>query len=125
MGKGINEDSMSRLLGGLTGHDNQETYPKSSSSAEPAKAAESKDSTNSKRSVSTKDAPKGSVERFCTIVETEQIEKIRMISSMEDVTIKDLVSLAFDVLIKKYENLHGKIKINKHKKDNLRDVFDL
>lgn len=48
-----------------------------------------------------------------------------MIAAKEDVTIKDLVSLAFDVIIKKYESLHGKIKVNKHKKGNLRDVFDL
>jgi hypothetical protein len=120
MSKGLNTDSMSRLLGGLTGSKSDE------------ETESPKDKQESPRQEATTDAAKekkpskaGAEERFCTIVDVEQIEKIRMIAAKEDVTIKDLVSLAFDVIIKKYESLHGKIKVNKHKKGNLRDVFEL
>ncbi len=110
---------MSRLLGGLTGSKSEEKTESAGTQPE-SRPQEGTSDVEKKKSLKS-----GSEERFCTIVDVEQIEKIRMIAAKEDVTIKDLVSLAFDVIIKKYESLHGKIKVNKHKKGNLRDVFDL
>ncbi len=120
MSKGLNTDSMSRLLGGLTGSKENVEKESVNAQAEPSPQEATSDVTKDKKS-----SKSGAEERFCTIVDVEQIEKIRMIAAKEDVTIKDLVSLAFDVIISKYESLHGKIKVNKHKKGNLRDVFEL
>lgn len=120
MSKGLNTDSMSRLLGGLTGSKNNEETESSKSQQELPPQENTSDAVKEKKPLKA-----GAEERFCTIVDVTQIEKIRMIAAKEDVTIKDLVSLAFDVIIKKYESLHGKIKVNKHKKGNLRDVFEL
>ena len=100
MSKGLNTDSMSRLLGGLTGSKSDEETESPKDKQESPRQEATTDATKEK-----KPSKAGAEERFCTIV--------------------DVVSLAFDVIIKKYESLHGKIKVNKHKKGNLRDVFEL
>ena len=48
-------------------------------------------------------------ERFCTIVDCEQLRKIRIIAARENLQIKEVVNAAFDLAIGEYEKIHGKI----------------
>ena len=60
-------------------------------------------------------------ERFCTIVKTEQIKKLRIIAKREGLQIKDVVEAAFGKAITAYERKHGKIEEDSRK--NLKDLF--
>ena len=61
------------------------------------------------------------VERFCTIVKTEQMKKLRIIAKREGLQIKDVVEAAFGKAITAYERKHGKIEEDSRK--NLKDLF--
>ena len=61
------------------------------------------------------------VERFCTIVKTEQMKKLRIIAKREGLQIKDVVEAAFGKAITAYERKHGKIE--EDSKKNLKDLF--
>ena len=61
-------------------------------------------------------------ERFCTIVKTEQIKKLRIIAKREGLQIKDVVEAAFGKAITAYERKHGKIEEEDSRK-NLKDLF--
>ena len=61
------------------------------------------------------------VERFCTIVKTEQMKKLRIIAKREGLQIKDVVEAAFGKAITAYERKHGKIEEDSRK--NLIDLF--
>ena len=53
-------------------------------------------------------------ERFCTIVRTEILRKIRLIANREGLQIKDVVDAAFVKAIESYESRHGEIEaVNK------------
>lgn len=49
-------------------------------------------------------------ERFCTIVNSETLKKIRIIANKEGLAIKDVVDAAFEKAISSYERKHGKIE---------------
>ena len=48
-------------------------------------------------------------ERFCTIVQSDTLRKIRIIANREGLQIKEVVNAAFDKAIKSYERKHGKV----------------
>ena len=48
-------------------------------------------------------------ERFCTIVETNTVQKIRIIARREGLMIKEVVGAAFQKAISSYEQKHGAI----------------
>lgn len=54
-------------------------------------------------------------ERFCTIVNSEVLRKIRLIATREGLQIKDVVNAAFAKAVNGYEQKHGKIE--EHRKD--------
>ena len=59
-------------------------------------------------------------ERFCTIVSSRLLNKIRLIASREGLQIKEVVNAAFEKAIKSYERKHGVIKDNSRSNvDNL------
>ena len=49
-------------------------------------------------------------QRFCTIVEVETLQKIRIIANREGLQIKEVVGAAFSKAISCYESKHGAIK---------------
>ncbi len=49
-------------------------------------------------------------ERFCTIVECEQLRKIRIIAARENLQIKEVVNAAFSRAISIYEQRNGTIE---------------
>ena len=61
-------------------------------------------------------------ERFCTIVKTEQIKKLRIIAKREGLQIKDVVEAAFGKAITAYERKHGKIEETPRK--NIKALFE-
>ena len=48
-------------------------------------------------------------ERFCTIVQSDTLRKIRIIAKREGLQIKEVVNAAFDKAIKSYERKHGSV----------------
>lgn len=60
-------------------------------------------------------------ERFCTIVNSEILKKVRIIATREGLQIKDVVEAAFEKAIGNYERKHGKIE--EDPKKNVKDLF--
>lgn len=50
-------------------------------------------------------------ENFCGRADSNKLAKIRAVAEKENVAIKDLYNLAFDLFIKAYEEKHGPIHI--------------
>lgn len=74
------------------------------------------------KSVSIQEAPKAKKkERFCTIVDTDTLRKIRIIASREGLQIKEVVNAAFDRAIAVYERRHG--KVDGDMRTNPKDLF--
>ena len=48
-------------------------------------------------------------ERFCTIVQSDTLRKIRIIANREGLQIKEDVNAAFNKAIKSYERKHGSV----------------
>ena len=48
-------------------------------------------------------------ERFCTIVQSDTLRKIRIIANREGLQIKEVVNAAFNKAIKSYERKHGSV----------------
>ena len=107
----MNNNSLDALFTGLTG----------TQTAESAKddASSSSKSRQEQRSDLPKDEKKAE-ERFCTIVSSDLIRKIRIIANRERLQIKDVVNAAFEKAIKSYERKHGTID-----DDVKRDAKDL
>lgn len=92
----MNNDSLDALFTGLTGT-HQESKPSKAASQSQKKARKNKPSVNKE-------------ERFCTIVSSELLYKIRLIASREGLQIKDVVNTAFEKAVKSYERKHGVIE---------------
>lgn len=60
-------------------------------------------------------------ERFCTIVSSDLLKKVRIIATREGLQIKDVVEAAFVKAISNYERKHGKIE--EDPKKNIKDLF--
>ena len=60
-------------------------------------------------------------ERFCTIIHSETLKKVRIIATREGLQIKDVVEAAFEKAISNYERKHGKIE--EDPKKNVKDLF--
>lgn len=60
-------------------------------------------------------------ERFCTIVRSDILKKVRIIATREGLQIKDVVEAAFEKAISNYERKHGKIE--EDPKKNVKDLF--
>uniref|UniRef100_A0AB33J6U1 DUF3408 domain-containing protein n=1 Tax=Prevotella sp. GTC17254 TaxID=3236794 RepID=A0AB33J6U1_9BACT len=109
MSKGINKDSMSSLLEGLTSvktsqtEDHQTAY-----SAAPSPKSGAKPTTK---------------ERICTSVDTTIMNKIRSIAEKEGVLINELITLGLGMVISKYEESHGQIRPKKPNKGNIANIF--
>lgn len=119
MSKGINKDSMSSLLEGLTSV---------KTAAEERQPAHTAANTSAKeKSVSTSEAKpaskSGSKERICTSIDMVVMNKIRAISEKEGVLINELITLGLNMVIAKYEEAHGTIRPKKANKGNIDNIF--
>lgn len=92
----MNNDSLDALFTGLTGTP-QESTPSMAASRSRRKARKNKPSVDKE-------------ERFCTIVSSDLLHKIRLIANHEGLQIKDVVNAAFEKAVKSYERKHGVIE---------------
>jgi len=99
----MNNDKLDALFDGLTG-----TPQSVQKDEQPSK------------SKTVQKAAKVKEERFCTIVNSETLKKIRLIAVREGLQIKDVVNAAFDKAVKSYERKNGTLD-----KDTRRDASQL
>ena len=98
----MNNKSLDALFTGLTGSSRPLT-PDNPVESQPSKVAASNERT---AMLSQEKQPE---ERFCTIVQSETLRKIRIIANREGLQIKDVVGVAFEKAIKSYERKHGTV----------------
>lgn len=65
------------------------------------------------------------MERVCTLVDAGDMVKIRTIAENENIAIKELFALGLSLVIQKYEELHGKIRVKRTKKGDLDKIFNI
>ena len=120
MSKGINKDSMSSLLDGLTSVNEASVEQRSQTVSPSAAPSPSK----TKMQPEAKSVLKGSSkERICTSVDTNVINKIRTISEKEGVLINELIAIGMEMVISKYEESHGQVRPKKSNKGNIGNIF--
>ena len=66
---------------------------------------------------------KKKMEHVCTLVDVEQMAKIRAIAEREGIALKDIFAVGLNMAISNYEQKNGTIRIRPTKKGNASDVF--
>ena len=110
----MNNKNLDALFSGLTG------TPKSSGPEHPStyQAAKASDKTVRSDKESGESIPE---ERFCTIVQSDTLRKIRIIANRERLQIKEVVNAAFEKAIKSYERKNG--PVDGRMKGDARNLF--
>lgn len=57
--------------------------------------------------------PTGNYQRFTFIADVEQVRKLKVVSAMDGLLIKDVIATALNTYFEEWEQKHGKIKYNK------------
>ena len=70
-------------------------------------------------------ARKKKMEHVCTLIDTEQMAKIRAIAEREGIALKDIFAVGLNMAISNYEQKNGTIRIKPTKKGNASDVFGI
>lgn len=112
MAKDIKDNSMDKLFQGLT-----QTSPEESV---PASAPEESEASLPKKKATKK--KKGEI--ISTQVDCDKMEKIRSIAATEGLSIRDVIGVGVNMVIEKYEQLHGTVHIKRTKKGNVDEVFN-
>lgn len=137
MAKKFNANKMDALIGGLTKHNIQiqeeqeeeinveipeveEVKPQ-----QEATIQSEKKQTNAPQKGTVSKEEKSKTIHFCTVADAEKVEKIKAIADKEYLAIKDIVNVAFDMVIRKYEEKNGVVKIKSAKKGDANKVFEL
>jgi NRPS condensation-like uncharacterized protein len=71
------------------------------------------------------DGKKKVMEHVCTLIETEQMSKVRTISEREGITLKDIFASALNMAIHTYEEKNGVIKVKPARKGSANEVFGI
>lgn len=120
MGKEINMNAMDKLISGLSGNEenisieHEQTNEESHASEPPKQLQKSKRNRNQPVK-----------QHICATVNADSWNKIRAIAKTEGLTINSIIDLGMDIVIKKYEELHGTIQVKKPKKGDVGKVFNL
>lgn len=109
----MNNNNLDALFTGLTGGNIEETVRK-----QPMAPPPSVDERNGKQTTSSTKQPE---ERFCTIVSSALLRKIRIIANREGLQIKDVVNAAFEKAVKSYERKYG--TVDGEVKRSAKDLF--
>lgn len=64
---------------------------------------------------------------ICTKMEVELYAKVQTVAEKEGIDIKDIMELGCQLIIDKYEEKHGKVRVSKkfYEKKNSKDVSDI
>lgn len=115
--KEINGNKLDDLLGGLTSKcEVPAPLPDSVPCQNKAQALPTKvqkEDTNSKERL----------ERICTIVSPETMSKVRTLSSLEGVSIREIIGYGLEMVLARYEELHGKIRVKKQRKGDMESIL--
>ena len=68
---------------------------------------------------------KKKMEHVCTLVDIEQMAKVRAIAEREGIALKDIFAVGLNMAISNYEQKNGTIRIKPTKRGNANDVFGL
>ena len=52
------------------------------------------------------------------------MSKVRTIADIEGVAIKEIIGVGLDMFIRKYEELHGKVRVKKPRKGDISQIFN-
>lgn len=115
MSKEIKTSAMDTLFEGLTGQPHPE---ENVSSPEPASLPEA-DAHSSKK------PSKPSYEVISTTVDPVIMSKIRAIASIEELAIKDVIGVGLKMVVSRYEEVHGKVRVKKSKKGDVNKIFNM
>lgn len=122
----MDDKSLDALFTGLT-EIPAPTTPKEETAPQPAKAKDKKGKDKKEKSAipyrarQKQQELEHQEERLCTIVSSELVRKIRIIASLEGLTIRKVVEAAFMKAISSYERKHG--EITEDTKKSLKDLF--
>lgn len=115
-------DAMDKLISGLSGNEenisieHEKANEESHTSEPPKQSQKSKSKGNRNKPVK---------QHICATVNADSLNKIRAIAKTEGLTINSIIDLGLDIVIKKYEELHGTIQVKKPKKGDVGKVFNL
>lgn len=111
MSKSINSNAMDSLLQGLTGKtEEQEAVPTQECPSEAPSPTRRKE--------------KPRYEVISTMVDPDVMSKVRTIADIEGVVIKEIIGVGLDMFIRKYEELHGKVRVKKPRKGDISQIFN-
>lgn len=112
---GINmENGMDRLFSGLAGKEpDKATIPDEQQDNKVQSATSS-----SGRKTRLKN------ERICTYIDQEMMNKVRTLSLTEGVSIKEIITYGLNVVLSRYEEQYGKIRVKKHNKGNIEKLLN-
>lgn len=108
------ENGMDRLFSGLAGK-------------EPDKVTIPDDQQDNKaQSVTSSSGRKTRLknERICTYIDHEMMNKVRTLSLTEGVSIKEIITYGLNVVLTRYEEQYGKIRVKKHNKGNIEKLLN-
>lgn len=114
----MDNKSLDALFTGLTASGNAPTEQKNNLASEkPSKKGKGLSARAKQRQLE----EERQEERFCTIVRSDILKKVRIIATREGLQIKDVVEAAFEKAISSYERKHGRIE--EDPKKNVKDLF--
>lgn len=113
----MDNKSLDALFSGLTANGDESQDPVKQSATQRKKGVKS-ETVRAKQKRLEKERQE---ERFCTIVNSVILKKVRIIATREGLQIKDVVEAAFEKAIGNYERKHGKIE--EDPKKNAKDLF--
>lgn len=111
MSKSINSNAMDSLLQGLTGKTEEKE-------AVPTQECPSEAPSPTRR----KEKPRYEV--ISTMVDPDVMSKVRTIADIEGVAIKEIIGVGLNMFIRKYEELHGKVRVKKPRKGDISQIFN-
>lgn len=109
----MNNNNLDALFTSLTGGNIEETVRK-----QPTASLPSVDERKGRQTTSSTKQPE---ERFCTIVSSALLRKIRIIANREGLQIKEVVNAAFEKAVKSYERKYG--TVDGEVKRSAKDLF--
>lgn len=121
MKKGINNDSMSSLLDGLTSFGG--TQVQSEAAKESSVSSLSSENPVEPKRAKTKPSKEQLRKRVCTSIDTTLIHKVRAISKKEQLPINEIIELGMKMVIEKYEKTHGQIAFQKDGRGDIKNIF--
>lgn len=114
MAKEINTSKMDSLLQGLTGGAQAEEV-----------SNVSEESGDTSASSPSKKEQKSNYEVISTMVDPVIISKVRAIAATEGLAIKDVIGVGLKMVVSRYEEVHGKIRMKKAKKGDVDKIFNI